>query len=600
MNKRKILTMILAAAMLFSALSVHQAKQTNPQIAQAEVNERGNVYWAVPMGANIADYAVADEKVFAINFNGFLKCMDQQTGSSVWNNTLGGYLTFNYGNLIKVANGRVYVGVYVSALKCLNESTGAIIWTSQRSVSTSFASKSAPTFTLANGRILVVTDHMYMIDAVTGALLWDSLDNDSVGFAPVYFSGTQVFTVAYNSGVLEMRSVDAASGSVQWRTPVGIGVWPFSTVEGDGRIIALLSYPNATMLCFNESTGNLLWTHGLNSEAYEAMYLNGRIFFGQIQTQLFTKEYLYAIRATDGSTDWSSLIGSQNFTSIPGLRIEASKGIIYAGETTSESVTSQNVYAGSIYAFQENGNFLWQRQVSNLNSAGGGLASMTPAGDSIYVIASNDLYKIGATSGNIDWKYTFQYWALPPTAANGRLFVAADLEMIAFDPTEAPQNLAPTDLYYLSSSQPDTILISGSSQTFQVQVTVQNGGFYEAQNVRLQFLPNYGNITFLYSESKFVSSDQQAAITATLEAKNTGETHGADFAFNILYEVQGEDRSLTGPDISITIVPIPTPPFYATPIGIAIIVTFALLAGIAVAVVYQRVRSKRTAVSSSV
>jgi outer membrane protein assembly factor BamB len=600
---KKPIYAVFTVAVLAASFSVSMFFIYKPMLLPAPIfpqaNQRGNVFWVAPMGDNIADYAVADGKVFAMTFHGYLQCFDQQSGAALWNRSLGGYTTWNYGQLIKVAYGKVYVGQpRESTLLCLDENNGSVIWQFAPNPSSSIASKSAPDFWVSDGKVLTTADNFYMLDAANGTLLWDSQNRPDVGFKALAFVDNQVLTVKMGNApnyTISVASVDGDSGQVQWSTAIGTGIWPFSVATGDGKILLWGLYQNQTMFCLDEASGRLLWGHNVDGQVYQPNLSNGMVFFGNAQTNLFTKEYVSAIYDTNGNPYWSGELSGQNFTSNPQIIINTVDGKVYAGYSISESGNSQNVYEGSVYSYSQNGNLEWSTPISNNASAGGGLSSITSTGsDSLYVISSNDLYRMETASGIIDWEYTFNYWVLPPTYAYNKLFLAADLKIITFDPTSPPQDLAPTDLYFVSASQPDTILISGETQLFEVKVTVKNGGYTDANNVRLDFQPNFGNVSFVSTDVVNVTAGQESTIAAKLSATNTGQTHEANFQLNILYETpEGESKSLDGSGFSLAVVPVPALPFYATPLGIATIVAAALIVGIAVAVVFQKRKQAR-------
>jgi outer membrane protein assembly factor BamB len=427
------IVLILALSYLFSAF---------PTWAK---NGTGNTFWVQSFDDNIADYTVADEKVFAMTFHGYLQCFDQQSGALIWNQSLGGYTTWRYGELIKVAYGKVYAAQpRESTLVCFDENNGTVLWQFQPPISSSIASKSPPTFWVSEGKVLTTGDGFYMLDATNGTLLWDSQSQPDVGFGVLTFVDNQVLTGS-------VVSVDADSGQVQWSTQIE---GPLSVVVGDGRIILWNLYQNQTMFCLDQVSGDLLWRHDVEGQVYQPSLSNGMVFFGDVQAHLFTKEYLFAIDGTNGQTTWSSELGAQNFTFDPialhtQMIVRAVGEKVYTGYTVSESGNDQNVYEGAIYAFDRNGNIKWTTSISNFASAeGGGLSSITPTDEALYVIAAHDMHHLNLENGTVDWKYTFTYWVLPPIYAYNKLFLAADLRIIAFDPAAPPSLSAQPPPFY--------------------------------------------------------------------------------------------------------------------------------------------------------
>jgi len=74
-----------------------------------------------------------------------------------------------------------------------------------------------------------------------------------------------------------------------------------------------------------------------------------------------------------------------------------------------------------------------------------------------------------------------------------------------------------------------------------------------------------------------------------LETANTGKTHEVNFMLTLVYETaEGKTKSILPLSVSVTVVPVSPPPFYATPAGLTLITVTAFAVGIAVGILVRR------------
>jgi outer membrane protein assembly factor BamB len=76
-----------------------------------------------------------------------------------------------------------------------------------------------------------------------------------------------------------------------------------------------------------------------------------------------------------------------------------------------------------------NGKLLWRTPVS------GNIRSLVIGNNELFVTSGgtgSSLYTIELSSGNIQASKTFNYWTLPPIFVDNQLYIAADLEIIAY------------------------------------------------------------------------------------------------------------------------------------------------------------------------
>jgi hypothetical protein len=237
---------------------------------------------------------------------------------------------------------------------------------------------------------------------------------------------------------------------------------------------------------------------------------------------------------------------------------------------------------GYLYCLNEaTGQVKWESNVGF--PEGYSESSPTVADNKVFVSLGQNLICLDVNTGNLVWKYFAPHWLHPPIIADGMVFVSWLGAVYAFGESTIP------DIEFVSYNFPDTVLISGSSESFEVTITVKNVGKAEAKNVGLDFQPNFGNVSLVSRNIINIEPGQTGTLAIRLDATNTGKTHEANFGLRILYETpEGKTKSLDVLSIEVTIVPVPPPPFYATPLGITAIAIIALIAGAVITAIILR------------
>lgn len=413
-----LLAILLVASSAVIVLEYTQISQL--QVELKKLNEKmtlgTNVIWERDLGINIADFVVADGKAFAMTFEGDLYCFNLQDGRTLWSYSLGGYVMWTH--LITVSEGKVYAGSRGSVLTAFDENTGTLLWQFKPNVTSSIASKSPPEFMVSDGKVLTVGDGFYVLDATTGTLLWDTNNNRSI-YRALAFSNNRIFAVVIASFPDDTRSLvslDADTGQQQWSTPIGHDVG--SLVIADRKIVLWNLYQNQTIFCIDETSGALLWQFDGGSAVFQPTVSHGLALFG-------AEDGNFALNTADGSLKWTYNGGHQT-VSYPAA----------AAPIVIESKVLVGYEAGYVSALNlMDGKLIWTAPVSA--NAG----SLTIGDDGLYVTSEThalgnsvgtNLYKINMNNGDIQWKQTFTYWALPPAHVNNKLYVAADLKVIAY------------------------------------------------------------------------------------------------------------------------------------------------------------------------
>ena len=402
--------------------------------------ERISEVWKRDIGDNIQSIAVSDGKVFILTFHGDLYSLNQNNGQTLWNYSLGGYAEYGWDSLLRVVNGRVLVGSSGSKLTTLDENTGELLWEFQPSYfTTSFAMKAPPTFTVADGKVFTTGDGFYAVNATDGKLIWESID-------PNRFRGSWV--VANNRVLMEsigdpptydryLNSLNADDGKLLWTYKLFTSL-ESSPVVADGRVLVWNRRQNQTMLCLNETSGSLLWKCDVGAEAFQPTVANGLVLFGASDGNF------YALNESDGKLKWKYPTGYQSSLGYLGFAVARTTfDQVFVGYTVSSQGPQNEIeYQGYVSSINlVSGQLNWSTPISNNAASFSSFVaiSLTFVNRTVYVTAFSDLYSIDVDSGKVQWVQNFDYWVIPPIYAYDKLFVAADLKVIAYGEAE-PSN----------------------------------------------------------------------------------------------------------------------------------------------------------------
>jgi outer membrane protein assembly factor BamB/DNA-binding transcriptional ArsR family regulator len=414
-----LLVILLVASSSIAVFEYTQVSQLQVQINELKekLTSGPNMVWERDLGINIADFVVADDKAFAMTFDGDSHCFSLQDGRTLWSYSLGGYAMWTH--LITVSDGKVYAGSRGSVLTAFEANTGTFLWQFKPNVTSSIASKSPPEFDVLNGKVLVNADGFFVLDAVTGTLLWGSTSHSDVYQASA-FANNQIFATEiakYPDYRASLVSFDADTGQKRWSTPIGHDVG--SIVVANGRIVLWDLHQNQTIFCVDETSGVLLWQFDVGSTVFQPTVANGLILLGASDGNF------YAINE-DGSVRW------QYESHFQSTRYGAAAAPKVFGNTVLVGFEFGQVSALGLL----DGKLIWTTPVSGI------VGSLVISNNDLYVISGAyvletnvgaNLYKISADDGSIQWKQTYNYWALPPAYASNRLYVAADLKVIAYN-----------------------------------------------------------------------------------------------------------------------------------------------------------------------
>jgi eukaryotic-like serine/threonine-protein kinase len=380
--------------------------------------------------------AAAYGMVFAMNKDGFIYAVDENTGKAVWQYHGPGPLLFP--GVPTVADGKVYVttgqaaqyggGNSSSEFACLDAYTGQVIW---KLPIEAFAPRESVAIAYGN-LYLIPADVTTAVDSISGeeystvnqiwaisttnwsmfrrdpehsgvgqsgpanlTLRWNFTAGGAVISSPTVANGI----VYFGSQDKNIYAVDARSGGFVWKFPTG-GRIESSPAVVNGRVYT--GADDGNVYCLNAFNGSLIWktpAGGFINGSFSATVIlrSSPVVVGNMVYVGSLDQRLYALFADNGSVAWKF----------------KTQGVITSSPAVAESsvyVISQEPSAGGLYKLDSNnGDFIWKRSLPYFSILGGGTDMHgSPVVANGMVFASSNMkahYAINATNGDIIWKY---------------------------------------------------------------------------------------------------------------------------------------------------------------------------------------------------
>ncbi|MGV3614786.1 MAG: PQQ-binding-like beta-propeller repeat protein [Fimbriimonas sp.] len=238
-----------------------------------------------------ANPLVTAGRVIAGAYDGFLYCLDSETGAMVWESRLGQWI----GSSACSAEGRVYVGYEFGeangGLACLDLATGRTHWTHEAG----HYVHSSPTLDAARNSVVFGANDgsVYSVDAHSGARRWDAFIGGKVQAQPWVWNDTLLITSSRGG----LFALDATTGHRRWSRALGVSS-RFSPFVCDGWVIATGS--SKRLVAMDPSTGRPQWVRTLRGEV-----VGNAARFGDRSFVVGTDDgLLYLIDGADGRLVW--------------------------------------------------------------------------------------------------------------------------------------------------------------------------------------------------------------------------------------------------------------------------------------------------------
>ena len=264
-------------------------------------------------------------------------------------------------------------------------------------------------------------------DLATGSRLWrtdtqgekDRSTNvgGGVSFDPI--AGGTVFAT---TGRAEILALDANTGAIRWRKPLGSPARSAATIA-DGRLFVLTL--DDRMQAFSTTTGDRLWNFQASAAATTLLGQAAPAYSDGLLISAFGSGDLVALRAESGSLAWSdSLSSARGRGSLVDLSAIRALPVIDRGRVFA-------IGGGGLLVTLDlrSGRRLWEREV-------GGLQTPWVAGDWVFVqTADQVLAALGREDGRVRWVIDLPRYDNPtrrrdpvfwtgPVLAGGKLILA--------------------------------------------------------------------------------------------------------------------------------------------------------------------------------
>ena len=247
----------------------------------------------------------------------------------------------------------------------------------------------------AGGRIFTldaeagVTAH----DARTGAQIWRTnirpggkRDREAFGGGLAYADG-KLFV---SSGYREVVQLDAASGTIGWRTRTEQPIHAAPTVAGGKVMVVAL---DNTLLTFDAASGAEGWTYQALSEPARILAASSPAVSGDTVVAAFGSGELVALRQQNGADLWNAALSRASQTSaLSEIRDIPGRPVIYQGDVF--AVSHSGVFAATD---MRTGSLRWSLPVV-------GVTTPWAAGDVVYVVSRDgQLICASRENGQIYW-----------------------------------------------------------------------------------------------------------------------------------------------------------------------------------------------------
>ena len=247
----------------------------------------------------------------------------------------------------------------------------------------------------ANGKIFVMDGEVTVsaMDASTGAQIWranlrpaSKRDKEAFG-GGLALSNGQLFVA---SGYRFVAKLNADTGAVIWKTKTDEPIHAAPTVAG-GRMF-VVSVDNS-LLTFDTETGAPGWTYQALSESARILAASSPAVAGDTVVASFGSGELIALKTANGNDLWNEALSRANRNNaLSEIRDIPGRPVIYQGDVFAVS------HSGVFSAIDlRTGQSRWSLAVT-------GITSPWPAGDVVYVVATNgQVICVARESGQIYW-----------------------------------------------------------------------------------------------------------------------------------------------------------------------------------------------------
>ena len=313
------------------------------RVPDAAPGEAGSFLWKRYLGSGGAKTVIADDIVYASNYNRLL-ALDASTGRDLWWRSNGGLTGWLYAWVV-VSDGAAYMPTAFNRMSALDGATGDIIWdyrTEGRTFVSPIVADGAAYFG-SNGTYVIprVPPYLNSVDSATGELRWRTV----VGYRglqrvfPKEHSGIAYFGT--DSGHMQAR--DVTTGALIWEFRAGDRVQSHPEIA-DG-VVYFTSW-DRHLYALDALSGDLLWRFSDGRHGLTWPVVNDGIAY------VSTRLNLYALDASTGKVLWQQPFLED---SVGGVEVRLSQDVVYVSTS----------FSGVMVMDAKTGELLWEYVLEN-------------------------------------------------------------------------------------------------------------------------------------------------------------------------------------------------------------------------------------------
>jgi outer membrane protein assembly factor BamB len=451
LSRRFLLFVILCLILLVLAASLTVLYEGGFQTDSTEPESTG-ILWQRGIKNFVTGLTAVDGKVYTNDIWGSISCYEAQSGESVWNGSIGAY----WGAGVAASSTKVYGGKAPAEVGALDSATGKFQWSAYTQFESTWRNRAPSNITVLEDRLYVTAYSFNVFNATTGQLLWeyenipfrsDSTVTDPNSLRGWPFEGNRVFAVG--GVILEgwyVYKVDPNNGTILWSLPRSTSVNGPPVVYHDQVIMRNSSGGETTVFSLDEDSGAILWSYDVGASVFQPTATStGLLLFEASDGNV------YGLHLSDGALAWKTPVDGQNIivlsdsdSPLKGLQIQidpqnqmAIGGFAVTTQLGAFVENGSDEYTGFLYSLDiENGSIIWTTQFSADGDVSNGRASFDFAltEKNIYLASSfSDFWIFSKSRGKLIESQHFDHYVSLPVVIENRVFVVADLWLIAYE-----------------------------------------------------------------------------------------------------------------------------------------------------------------------
>jgi outer membrane protein assembly factor BamB len=416
----------------------------NPTSSEPEEPELATILWQNNIENFATSLGASKGNIYTIDTFGNIVCYDARTGDSVWKENIGGY----WAEGLVIYEDKVYGGTGSAIVGCLDKRTGRLLWDLAGIPHIKYSKQAPENITVVDDRVFLTTNAFNAFNATTGKQLW-LIDE----FGPIPGQSDTIW--GFNGWAFENNLLIGTSGGPEGKyiyrlyPENGTLMWAIEGMFVDSPAvykeqIVVQNVSKTEIFSLDESSGDLLWSYDVGATICNTREYNSLLLFGA------SDDSFYALNLDNGTLAWKSSVNSQNITSLvnndnpleslPVLIDEQNQRMIGILAVTTQTNTDDNrvedIHYGILCSLDlKTGNVIWTEYFSGEGDISNEYLVFDYASseNNIYLTAINDLLIFSKKTGNLIESQHFEHQITPPVTENGKVFVAADLWLFAYD-----------------------------------------------------------------------------------------------------------------------------------------------------------------------